>query len=195
MTQQPRVFIVSLVLDVDVTTAVDIYSFGICALEARLAAQMTKCLECSTRSRFSPPLLRFSDGAFGNPRQRRVLLHLTGGPQQFHTVTGEPMSEGKMNGLCMSTALSTSHCMKLHVWAWKAPSCCEECVSHVCFCRSLSRNASNVIPAEGPRPESCSSTPLCSKCRCWSSWPHIVSSAISVSSCRKCYTCYREFGL
>lgn len=59
MTKQQCVFIVSLVLDVDVTTAVDIYSFGICALEARLAPKMTKCHECSTRSSFSPRWLVF----------------------------------------------------------------------------------------------------------------------------------------
>lgn len=55
------------------------------------------------QERFLTALLAFSDGAFGNPRQRRVILHLSGGPQQFHTVTGEPISEGEMNGLCIST--------------------------------------------------------------------------------------------
>lgn len=121
MTQQRCVFIVSLLLDVDVTTAVDIYSFGICALEARLAAPMTKMPRRSNQEQILTALLAFSDGAFGNPRQRRVLVHLSGGPQQLHTATGEPISEGKM--------FSTSYCMKLHVWAWKAPSSvCEPCL-------------------------------------------------------------------
>lgn len=59
MTQQRCVFIVSLVLDVDVTTAVDIYSFGICALEARLCSandKMPRVFEPGAV--FSPALLR-----------------------------------------------------------------------------------------------------------------------------------------
>lgn len=51
--------------------------------------------------------LGVSDGAFGDPWKRRVILHLPGGPQQFHPVTGEPISEGETNGPCISSVFTS----------------------------------------------------------------------------------------
>lgn len=172
-------------LDVDVTTAVDIYSFGVCALEARLAPRDKKCPECSPEAvRWHVGRL-FADGASGDPWERRVVLRFSGGHRQCHTVTGEPAAEGEMSRLYISAVF-----MSILIGRTALGFTCDSQRPFLVprnvwpafvFCRSSSRSASNASPANGPPPESCCSTRLCSKYRCWNSWPHIVLSAISVS--------------
>lgn len=70
------------------------------------------------QEQFLTLLVGFSDGAFGNPWEWGVILHFSGGPQEFHTVAGEPISEGEMSRLCICTvfrSLLISHIMHLYV--------------------------------------------------------------------------------
>lgn len=146
---------------------------------------VTKCPECSPEAvRWHVGWL-FADGASGDPWEWGVVLHFSGGHQQCHTVTGEPAAEGEMSRLYIG-ALFTSTLIGCTALGFTCDSQRPFLVSRnvwpaFVFCRSSSRSASNVNPAEGPPPESCCSTRLCSKYRCWNSWPHIALSAISVS--------------
>lgn len=93
-----KLLTVSVVANNDVTTAVDIYSFGMCALEVRWDQE---CLiDRLTWAFFSHSDLLtcclVADGAFGNSEQRRLLVHFSGSHRQRHTVAGRPTPEGKM---------------------------------------------------------------------------------------------------
>lgn len=79
------------------------------------------------QEQFLTTLVGFSDGAFGNPWERGVILHFSGGPQEFHTVAGEPISEGEMSRLCICAvfrSLLISHIALSSMCEFKeAPSC------------------------------------------------------------------------